>query len=123
MAYADAYDWVVEPNVLGLGTFAVGDLMTTKPYMAGAAYIHRMGDYCETCLFDPKRNCPIADLYWAFLARHESLLKSNPRLRMVVATLRKRSASLVARDEAVLHTVRDVLLEGARLAPQDLPGR
>ncbi|NIT96742.1 MAG: deoxyribodipyrimidine photolyase, partial [Actinobacteria bacterium] len=25
VAYTDAYDWVVEPNVLGMGTFAAGD--------------------------------------------------------------------------------------------------
>jgi deoxyribodipyrimidine photolyase-related protein len=122
-AYADAYDWVVEPNVFGMGTFAVGDLMTTKPYVAGAAYVHRMGDYCETCSFDPKTNCPIADLYWAFLARHESLLRTNPRLRMVMATLRRRSASLRSRDAAVFHTVRDLLLAGARLTPENLPRR
>ena len=39
VAYTDAYDWVVEPNVLGMGTFALGDLMTTKPYIAGSNYI------------------------------------------------------------------------------------
>ena len=44
-AYTDAYDWVVEPNVLGMGTFAVGDIMTTKPYVSGAGYISRMSDY------------------------------------------------------------------------------
>ncbi|HYP90363.1 MAG TPA: cryptochrome/photolyase family protein, partial [Polyangiaceae bacterium] len=42
VAYADAYDWVVEPNVLAMGTYAVADLMTTKPYVSGAAYIQRM---------------------------------------------------------------------------------
>ena len=35
VAYIDAYDWVVEPNVLGMGTFATGDLMITKPYVSG----------------------------------------------------------------------------------------
>ena len=39
VAYTDAYDWVVEPNVLGMGAFAAGNLMTTKPYISGAAYI------------------------------------------------------------------------------------
>ncbi len=73
-AYVDAYDWVVEPNVLGLGTFAVGDLMTTKPYVSGAAYLHRMGDFCGGCRFDPTgrdraRACPVTPLYWEFLAR------------------------------------------------------
>ena len=36
VAYVDAYDWVVEPNVLAMGTFGAGDVMTTKPYVAGA---------------------------------------------------------------------------------------
>ena len=62
VAYTDAYDWVVEPNVLGMGTFAAGGCMTTKPYVSGAAYIHRMSDYCEGCRFDPKRTCPITRL-------------------------------------------------------------
>jgi len=28
VAYVDAYDWVVEPNVIGMGTFGVGELFT-----------------------------------------------------------------------------------------------
>ncbi|MCA8955036.1 MAG: cryptochrome/photolyase family protein, partial [Planctomycetes bacterium] len=58
VAYTDAFDWVVEPNVLGMGTFAVGDLMTTKPYVAGSNYIDKMSDYCDGCAFDPKKTCP-----------------------------------------------------------------
>ena len=54
VAYTDAYDWVVEPNVLGMGTYAVGDLMTTKPYVSGAAYIARMSDYCEAAPSTPR---------------------------------------------------------------------
>ena len=78
IAYTDAYDWVVEPNVLGMGTYAVGDLMTTKPYVSGAAYIARMSDYCDRCAFDPKTTCPITRLYWAFFARHEGRLQGQP---------------------------------------------
>lgn len=68
-ADTDAYDWVVEPNVLGMGTFAAGAVMTTKPYVSGSAYISRMSDYCEDCAFDPKDTCPLRVLYWAFLVR------------------------------------------------------
>ena len=74
IAYVDAYDWVVEPNVLGMGTYALGDLFVTKPYVSGAAYIHRMSDYCDGCAFDPKSSCPITPLYWDFLARHRDRL-------------------------------------------------
>ena len=37
--FVDAFDWVVEPNVLGMGTFSLGDAMMTKPYISGTPYI------------------------------------------------------------------------------------
>ena len=40
-AFIDAFDWVVEPNVLGMGTFALGDAMMTKPYVSGSPYIKK----------------------------------------------------------------------------------
>ena len=62
VAFTDAYEWVVEPNVLGMGTFATGELMTTKPYIAGSGYIHRMSDYCKGCAFHAKRTCPLTPM-------------------------------------------------------------
>ncbi len=97
-AYADAYDWVVEPNVLGMGTFAAGDLMTTKPYISGAAYINRMSDFCGTCHYDPRKDCPLTPLYWAFLGRHRERLSDNPRLRLPLASLARRSRARRAED-------------------------
>ena len=120
VAYTDAYDWVVEPNVLGMGTYALGGLMTTKPYVSGAAYISRMSDYCGLCAFDPKTDCPFASLYWAFLARHEAALKSNPRLTMPMASLRKRSASRKKQDQEVYKKVREILGKGEKITPKDL---
>jgi deoxyribodipyrimidine photolyase-related protein len=122
VAYVDAYDWVVEPNVLAMGTFGVGDLLTTKPYVSGAAYIHRMSDYCSGCAFDPRRDCPITPLYWAFLERHRGELAENPRLRMPYASLRKRSEEKRRRDRAVFEHVRTVLGSGEHLAPGALEG-
>ncbi len=121
VAYVDAYDWVVEPNVLGMGTFALGDLMTTKPYVSGAAYIDRMSDYCAACAFDPKKNCPITHLYWAFLGRHEERLADNPRLRLPLASLRKRDGDRRRQDAQVFEWVRDTLAAGKTLDPDDLP--
>jgi deoxyribodipyrimidine photolyase-related protein len=121
VAYSDAYDWVVEPNVLGMGTYAVGDLMTTKPYTSGAAYINRMGDFCQSCLFDAKKNCPITSLYWDFLRRHQESLKNNPRLKMIMATLRKRNKSLLKYDQKVFQLLSKALKEGAKITPQSLP--
>ena len=83
--YADAIEWVEAPNVIGMGQFADGGLMSTKPYAAGGAYVNRMSDHCKTCKYDVKqrtgeRACPLNSLYWDFLARHEETLKGNQRL-------------------------------------------
>jgi deoxyribodipyrimidine photolyase-related protein len=123
VAYTDAYDWVVEPNVLAMATFAVGPLMTTKPYVAGAAYIDRMSDYCRGCAFDPKTTCPVTPAYWAFLARHQAVLAGNPRLGMPLAQLGRRDAATRARDAAVVAAVQDALAAGRAVTPADLPPR
>lgn len=115
--YTDAFDWVVEPNVLGMGTFGAGELMTTKPYVSGAAYINRMSDYCESCVFDPGKNCPVTSLYWAFLARHEKELSENPRMRLPLASLRKRAESARERDADVYRWVSRELSAGRALDP------
>ncbi len=97
IAYVDAYDWVVESNVLGMATFSDGGVTATKPYVSGAAYINRMSDYCKNCSLDPKRStgpgsCPFTALYWSFLERNSDTLSSNQRLAMPYATLRKKPA-------------------------------
>lgn len=96
-AYVDAYDWVVEPNVLGMSTYGDGGLTATKPYVSGAAYINRMSNYCGHCRFDPKKSltddaCPFTALYWTFLARNQELLAGNHRMQMPLRTLRRKSA-------------------------------
>lgn len=115
VAYVDAYDWVVEPNVLGMGTFALGDLFTTKPYVSGAAYIHKMSDYCADCSFSPKKDCPITSLYWDFLARNRESLEGNPRVAMPLRSLAKRSPEKRAEDRSVYEWVLSTLREGKTL--------
>ena len=120
VAFSDAYDWVVEPNVLGMGTFAAGELMTTKPYVCGAAYLAKMGDACGACRFDPRRDCPITALYWDFLGRQRERLADNPRLRMPLAAQAKRSRTQRREDAYVAGKVRELLAEGRELAPGDM---
>jgi deoxyribodipyrimidine photolyase-related protein len=117
VAYADAYDWVVEPNVLAMGTYAFGDLATTKPYVSGAGYIHRMSNYCGGCAFDPKTTCPLTPLYWAYLERHREGLEGNQRMSLPLATLRKRSPAEKANDLKIFETTRQTLAAGKRLRP------
>jgi deoxyribodipyrimidine photolyase-related protein len=85
IVYADAYEWVETPNVIGMGLFADGGMMSSKPYAAGGAYINRMSDYCRGCAYDVKKRtgeeaCPFNSLYWDFLARNREILGKNHRL-------------------------------------------
>ena len=121
VAYLDAFDWVVEPNVLAMGTFSVGPLMTTKPYVSGAAYINRMSDFCSACAFNPQKNCPITALYWAFLGRHRAQLEDNPRMRLILSSLARRTAEQVRTDDMVFEWVGSVLEAGAALSPRQRP--
>ena len=82
--FCDGYDWVMQANVTGMGLFADGGLMSTKPYAAGGAYLKRMTGHCKGCRFDPAKRtgetaCPFTTLYWDFTARHLERLRSNPR--------------------------------------------
>jgi deoxyribodipyrimidine photolyase-related protein len=121
VAYSDAYDWVVEPNVLGMATFGAGEVMTTKPYVSGAAYIDKMSDFCGGCAFDPKSTCPVTPLYWNFLGENAARLAGNQRLSLPLASLQKRPAPLRARDAEVAKVVREKLARGEEVRPADLP--
>ena len=120
VAYQDAYDWVVEPNVLGMGAHAMGDLFMTKPYIAGAAYIDRMSDYCGRCRFDPKRDCPITPLYWAFLDRQRERLGGNPRMGGPLQSAARRDETKRAADRRVFRLVVETLGRGEELSPQQV---
>ena len=83
--YADAYEWVEMPNVIGMSQFADGGMLGSKPYAASGNYINKMSDYCDTCRFDVKQKtgknaCPFNSLYWHFLDRNRDMLGGNPRL-------------------------------------------
>jgi len=119
-AYSDAYDWVVEPNVLGMGTFAAGETMVTKPYIAGGAYLKRMGDHCGACSFDPARNCPVTTLYWDWLRRHGATVRRNPRMSTILAAHAKRGQARHAQDQLHAEAIRSLLAEGGRLTPDHL---
>ena len=119
IAYSDAWDWVVEPNVLGMGTHSTGDLMTTKPYVAGSNYINKMSDFCAGCKFNPKKNCPIARLYWAFLDRHRSKLEETRRLFMPLNSLAKRSDADKELDRKTFAICRKKLRDADVLVPED----
>ncbi len=82
--YLDSYEWVMGPNVYGMGQMSDGGLFATKPYIGGSNYILKMGDYKKGPW------CEIWDgLYWRFIDRHQDFFQANPRLSMMVRMLEK----------------------------------
>jgi deoxyribodipyrimidine photolyase-related protein len=93
-AFIDAYDWVMQTNVIGMGLFADGGLLASKPYAASANYINKMSDYCQSCVYQPgdrtgDRACPFNFFYWDFLDRHRQTLQSQGRISFVLRNLDK----------------------------------
>ncbi len=100
--YIDAFDWVMLPNVLGLGMYADGGLLASKPYVASANYIRRMSHgYCNQChyradiRFGPDA-CPFNFLYWDFIARHQAGFLRNPRMALIAKNLAQQDRETVA---------------------------
>lgn len=96
--YVDAYDWVMQPNVLGMVLFADGGIFATKPYAAGPGYLSRMGDYCQKCRYRPDQKtgpdaCPFHGLYWNFFDRNRERFRRNPRIGMMLKTLERMPTS------------------------------
>lgn len=94
--FIDAYDWVMVPNVYGMGLFADGGFFATKPYVSSGAYVHRMSNYCQSCRYDVKQRtgpkaCPFNFLYWDFMLRHETEFRRNPRMATALMGLKKLS--------------------------------
>lgn len=92
--FIDATDWVMVPNVIGMGLHADGGLMMTKPYAAGGAYISRMSNYCKGCSYNPKLRigddaCPFTTLYWDFLDRHKESFAKNHRMSQQIFGLKR----------------------------------
>ncbi|WP_411839489.1 cryptochrome/photolyase family protein [Paracoccus sp. ME4] len=89
--YADAYEWVEAPNVIGMSQFADGGIVGSKPYVSSGNYINKMSDYCGSCAYKvtdktgPKA-CPFNLLYWDFLMRHRQRFERNPRIGRAYAT-------------------------------------
>jgi len=120
--FTDAYDWVVEPNVLAMGTYAVGDVMTTKPYVSGTPYIKKMGDYCGDCSLHFKKSCPISDMYWNFLEENQMHFAKNHRMAMPMRTLAKRTQQAKDTAREVTEYVRTQMSQGMELDPEILEG-
>ncbi|MEM9797507.1 MAG: cryptochrome/photolyase family protein [Pseudomonadota bacterium] len=91
VVYADAYEWVEAPNVIGMSQFADGGVVGSKPYVSGGNYINKMSDYCKSCAYSVSTKtgegaCPFNLLYWHFLNRHRDRFQGNPRMAQMYRT-------------------------------------
>ncbi|MGX0976834.1 deoxyribodipyrimidine photolyase-related protein [Roseovarius sp. MBR-51] len=112
--YADAFEWVEAPNVIGMSQFADGGIIASKPYVSSGNYIDKMSDYCRSCAYSVKDKtgenaCPFNLLYWDFLIRHRDKFGRNPRMGPVYRTWDKME-----------ETRRAAVLDGAARVLDDL---
>ena len=120
-AFIDAYDWVMQTNVIGMGQFADGGILASKPYAASANYVNRMSDYCGQCVYNPRdrigpKACPFNFFYWDFLARHADKLRSQGRMSLILKSLERiplTELQAMQQLAADWHTQQQVGLQGS----------
>jgi deoxyribodipyrimidine photolyase-related protein len=101
--FVDSADWVMGPNVYGMGQFSDGGIFATKPYISGSNYILKMSDYKKG------EWCDVWDgLFWRFIGKHSKFFSKNPRMNMMVKTFEKmdpaRKKTLLALADEFIRT-------------------
>lgn len=98
--FLDSSDWVMGPNVYGMGLFSDGGIFATKPYICGSNYYRKMGDTSPSDWHEA-----VDGLYWGFIDKHQAFFLKNPRLSMMVRSLAKinpeRKSRIYAAAEAL----------------------
>jgi deoxyribodipyrimidine photolyase-related protein len=80
--FVDSSEWVMGPNVYGMGLFSDGGIFATKPYICGSNYLLKMSDYGKGPW------CDVVDgLYWRFIDKHRGFFSANPRLALMPRAL------------------------------------
>jgi len=80
--FVDSSEWVMGPNVYGMGLFSDGGIFATKPYICGSNYLLKMSDYGKGPW------CDVVDgLYWRFIDKHREFFGGNPRLALMPRAL------------------------------------
>ncbi|MBC7538474.1 MAG: cryptochrome/photolyase family protein [Bacteriovorax sp.] len=77
--FVDSMDWVMGPNVYGMGQFSDGGIFATKPYICGSNYIIKMSDFKKGEWSDE-----LDALYWSFIDKNREFFSKNHRLSMMV---------------------------------------
>ena len=87
--YVDSSDWVMGPNVYGMGLCSDGGIFATKPYICGSSYLVKMSDSYKKTGPGSEWADAVDGLYWRFIDRHRDFFGSNPRMAVMVGTLDK----------------------------------
>ena len=80
--FVDSSEWVMGPNVYGMGIFSDGGIFATKPYICGSNYLLKMSDYSKGPWCDT-----VDGLYWRFIDKHREFFTGNPRLALMPKAL------------------------------------
>ena len=104
--FVDSSEWVMGPNVYGMGLFSDGGIFATKPYICGSNYLLKMSDYSKGPW------CDIVDgLYWRFIDKHRDFFASNARLALMPKALDRLDRE---RRERIFTAAEDFLAEHTR---------
>ena len=92
--FVDSSDWVMSPNVYGMGLYSDGGIFSTKPYICGSSYIMKMMNFKKG-----EWNNIMDGLYWRFINKNRKFFLKNPRLSMIVRVYDKMN---IRRKEIIL---------------------
>ena len=106
--FIDSSDWVMGPNVYGMGIFSDGGIFATKPYICGSNYYRKMGGYKKGDWCDA-----VDGLYWGFVEKHAAFFTKNPRLSMMVSTVHKMDPARKATIYSAADQLRARLTKGS----------
>lgn len=82
--FVDSSDWVMGPNVFGMGLFSDGGIFATKPYISGSNYLLKMSNYSKGPWCEE-----IDGLYWRFIDKNREFFQQNHRMSMMVSMYEK----------------------------------
>ena len=91
--FVDSSDWVMSPNVFGMGTYSDGGIFSTKPYICGSNYIIKMSNYKKGAW-----SIILDALYWNFINKNLKNIKKNPRMGMI-----KMSFDRISDEKLLIH--------------------
>jgi len=87
--FVDSAEWVMVPNVMGMGLYADGGIFATKPYVSGGNYIKKMSDFPLDKNSDWEKIW--TDKFWDFLLKHSQTFEKNPRMAMLIKTRKNKT--------------------------------